>query len=160
MRSEPLWILPVVLSSAATAGLLNSPPPRLESGEPLQVVYRMGAIYFEPGRVDTVITCVNQGAAPAEVALEVFDPNDAPAGSPARKQVSAGGEVSFVTSAAVGQEGRVVVAELLPLAHGKARVSSNTTRLSCSGFWRARSADGTTKDSPLQLVKKVAAGSK
>jgi hypothetical protein len=64
--------------------------------------------------------------------------------------------VSFVTSARVTAEGRIVVPNLSTLDSGKARVSASTTRLSCTGYWRARSEDGTTKDSGLQLVKKVA----
>ncbi len=140
----------------AHAGLLTSPPPQLESAAPLRVIYRMGAIYYEPGRIDTVVTCVNQDTSVAQVAFEVFDPDDAPAGEVVHKKVLPGAEVSFVTSGIGPPEGRMVVPSLSILLSGKARVSASTTKLTCRGFWRARSADGTTKDSGLQLVKKVA----
>lgn len=143
------------LSGVAQAGLLDSPPPRLESAEPLSIVYRMGAIYFEPGKVDTAITCVNRGTGPALVALELFDPDDAPAGSLAWKSVASGSSVTFVTSAAAGADGGLVIPDLRSVAYGKARVSATTTRITCAGFWRSRNADGTTKDNGLQLVKRI-----
>ena len=156
----PKWFLLTGFAAFACgssrAGLLSSPPPRFESTEPLRVIYRMGAIYFEPGRIDTVVTCVNEDTSTAEVAFELFDPSDAPTGVIVHKKVLPGGEVSFVTSALVGAEGRLVVPSLSTLDSGKARVSASTTKLSCRGFWRARSADGTTKDNGLQLMKKVA----
>jgi hypothetical protein len=120
------------------------------------VIYRMGAIYYEPGRIDTVVTCVNEDSSSAEVAFELFDPSDVPTGAILHKKLIPGGDVSFVTSELVAAEGRLVVPALPTIDAGKARVSASTTRLRCSGFWRARSADGTTKDSGLQLVKKVA----
>src|SRR5258708_7100204 len=115
MRSSKLFLLAAFASGASHAGLLHSPPPRLESTAALRVIYRMGAIYFEPGRIDTVVTCVNDDTSSAEVAFELFDPSDAPTGVVVHKKVPAGAEVSFVTSDLVGGDNRVIVPSLPPL---------------------------------------------
>jgi len=139
----------------AAAGLLDSPPP-LFNGIPGQVIYRMGAIYYHPGEVDTVVTCTNLDDAPAIVALELFDLRDYPAGSAAHATVARGGTVTFVTSPGPSREQWRVVEGLAAIDHGKARVSATTTRLSCTGYHQRRAADGRVRDTPLELVKKVA----
>ena len=139
----------------AAAGLLDSPPP-LFNGIPGQVIYRMGAIYYHPGEVDTVVTCTNLDDAPAIVALELFDLRDYPVGSVPHATVARGGTVTFVTSSTASREQWRVVEGLAAIDHGKARVSATTTRLSCTGYHQRRAADGRVRDTPLELVKKVA----
>lgn len=159
-RRSALFGWALLLATPALSGLLDSPPPRIESMARLQVVYRMGAIYYEPGRVDSVIECRNESASAALVALEIFDMNDARVGALTSRTLPPGASVSFATSSGAGPASRAVIPDLPPLAYGKARVSATTQELGCSGSWRARSQDGTTKDSPLQLVKKVGFGPK
>jgi hypothetical protein len=143
-------------SASADAGLLDSPPPMLANGARGTVVYRMGAVHFEPGGwVDTTVTCTNLAATPADVALEVFDENDHVAGT-AAKSVAAGAAVTFATSSAVDASGAAVLAGLPPIDHGKARVSASTTQLTCVAVNRMRGADGAIKEAPLELIKKVA----
>jgi hypothetical protein len=143
-------------SVAAHAGLLDSEPPTLANGQRGTVVYRMGAVHFEPGGwVDTTVTCTNLAAAPADITLEVFDENDRLAGTTARS-VAAGSGLTFATSSAVAAAGAAVVPGLPPIDHGKARVSASTTQLTCVAVNRMRGADGAIKEAPLELMKKVA----
>ena len=141
----------------ATAGLLDSPPPILGNGEQGTVVYRMGAVHFEPGGwVDTTVTCTNLAAAPASLALEVFDENDRLAGDVAKVSVAAGAGLTFATSSAADVPGSTIVPGLPPIDHGKARVSASTTQLTCAAVNRMRGSDGAIKEAPLELIKKVA----
>jgi hypothetical protein len=143
------------IANTATAGLLDEPAPALGAGT-ATVVYRMGAVHFEPGGwVDTTVTCTNLGTAPAIVALEIFDERDAKAGSLAKATVAAGAAVTFATSADAVPNA-VAVAELPPIDHGKARVSASSTQLACTAVNRMRGADGAVKEAPLELIKKVA----
>jgi hypothetical protein len=145
------------LGGSATAGLLDSAAPALGNGEPAKVVYRMGAVHFEPGGwVDTTVTCTNLAPVAARMGLEVFDETDKPAGQLAVATVAAGASVTFATSADAAVAGAVVVPGLPPIDHGKARVSASTTQLSCSAINRMRAMDGTIKESALELMKKVA----
>jgi hypothetical protein len=141
----------------AAAGLLDAPPPTLDGGTPGTVVYRMGAVHYEPGGwVDTSVTCTNLSSAPAVIALEVFDENDRLAGELAKATASAGAKVSFATSESADVPGAVVVPRLPAVDHGKARISASTTQLACTAVNRVRGSDGTTKEAALELIKKVA----
>lgn len=143
-------------TASAYAGLLDSQAPTLANGQRGTVVYRMGAVHFEPGGwVDTTITCTNLAATPADLALEIFDENDRLAGDVAKASVGAGAGLTFATSSAAAT-GAAVVQGLPPIDHGKARVSASTTQLTCVAVNRMRGADGTIKEAPLELIKKVA----
>jgi hypothetical protein len=142
---------------AASAGLLDGQPPVLGNGERGTVVYRMGAVHFEPGGwVDTTVTCTNLAPTPAEMALEVFDENDRLAGQVAKASVGAGAGLSFASSSAADAPGATIIPGLPAIDHGKARVSASTTQLTCVAVNRMRGADGTFKEAPLELIKKVA----
>ena len=145
----------LLAATLATAGLLDSAPPAF-NGVAGQVIYRMGAIYYHPGEMDTMVTCANLDDAPVSVALELFDQQDRPAGALTYADVARGGTVTFVTSARPNREQWVVVSGLFGIDHGKARVSATSTRLSCTGYHNRRAADGSVRDTPLELVKKVA----
>jgi hypothetical protein len=151
-----VFAISLVLARGATAGLLDSPPPALAGGAPGTVVYRMGPIYFEPGKIDTVIRCTNLGDAPLAVAIEVFDARDQPAGSASSATVSPGAEIAFGTTADASRPGLVLIGEIAPMAHGKARVSASAKTLSCIGHQVMRKDDGTAREMSLELVKKVA----
>jgi len=141
---------------SAAAGLLDSPPPALGNGTTGTIVYRMGAVHYEPGGwVDTTITCTNLAATPSVIALEVFDENDRRVGDVAQATVEPNAAVTFATSAAAAPNG-VAIAGLPAIDHGKARVSGSTTKLSCTAVNHMRANDGTMKEAPLELVKKVA----
>jgi hypothetical protein len=140
----------------AAAGLLDGHAPELGGGVAAIIVYRMGAVHFEPGGwVDTTVTCTNLAAAPATVGLEVFDERDQQAGQLAKATVAAGAAVTFATSADAAP-GAVAVAGLPPIDHGKARISASTTLLACTALNRMRGSDGIVKEAPLELMKKVA----
>ncbi len=146
----------ILIPTVATAGLLDAPPPTLD-GTPATVVYRMGAVHYEPGGwVDTSITCTNLSPAAATIALEIFDENDRLAGELARTTAAAGAKVSFATSDGADVPGAVVVPRLPAVDHGKARISASTTQLACTAVNRMRGSDGTTKEAALELIKKVA----
>jgi hypothetical protein len=149
-----LAVFSLLLGQHADAGLLNSPPPTFY-GVPGQVIYRMGAIYYHPGQVNTVVTCTNLDDARAGVAIELFDQADNPTGTLAYADLAVGGIVTFVTSADWAEQSWVVVQHLTPLDSGKARVSATTTRLSCTGYHRIQAADGSMQNTPLELIKKV-----
>jgi hypothetical protein len=143
-------------AGTAIAGLLDSPPPDLGAGAGT-VVYRMGPIHYEPGGwVDSTVTCNNLAPSAARIALEVFDDNDRVAGRLADATVEAGAAVTFATSSDADAPGAIVVANLPPIDHGKARVSASTNLLSCTGTNRMRASDGSVKEAALELVKKVA----
>ena len=150
-----LAIAGLVASSAASGGLLDSPAPTFGAVAG-RVVFRMGPIHFQPDRTDTVITCTNVGDAAAQLAVEVFDERDRAVGRRADATLPASASVSFVTSADASRDHWVVMEGLAPLDHGKARVSATTTKLACSAHHHLRNEDGTTLDSALELVKKVA----
>ncbi len=141
---------------SGSAGLLDGQAPRLDGSGPATIVYRMGAVHFEPGGwVDTTVTCTNLASAPATIGLEIFDERDQLAGRLATATVAAGGAVTFATSSDAAP-GAVAVAGLPPIDHGKARVSASTTQLACTALNRMRGSDGAVKEAPLELVKKVA----
>ncbi len=150
-------VMAVTLTTGpVAAGLLDAPPPTLDGGATATVVYRMGAVHYEPGGwVDTSVTCTNLSSAPAVIALEIFDENDRLAGELAKTTVSVGGKVSFATSESADVPGAVVVPRLPAVDHGKARVSASTTQLACTAVNRVRGSDGTTKEAALELIKKV-----
>jgi hypothetical protein len=139
------------------AGLLDSPPPTFD-GIPGQVTYRMGAIYYEPTKVDTMVKCTNMGEEQAMIALELFDQADNPAGTVAYADLAVGDTITFATSANWAKGDWVVVQQLMPLDSGKARVSATTTRLSCTGYHLYQASDGSIQNRPLRLIKKVSPG--
>ncbi len=159
MRMRSRWVLPalasVCVAGSAVAGLLDGQAPSLGVGLSATIVFRMGAVHYEPGWVDTTVTCTNLGSAPATIGLEVFDDNDTKAGQLAKAEVAAGASVTFGTSAGAAP-GAVAVVGLPPIDHGKARVSASTTQLACTGLNHMRGNDGVMKEAPLELVKKVA----
>lgn len=157
VRIRRLALLAGILSSSiAMAGLLDAPPPTLD-GTPATVVYRMGAVHYEPGGwVDTSITCTNLSSGSATIALEIFDENDQLAGGLTQATAAAGAKVSFATSDGADVPGAVVVAGLPAVDHGKARISASTKQLTCTAVNRMRGSDGTTKEAALELIKKVA----
>lgn len=154
------WMMPALVAwlcaSHATAGLLDDEAPALGGDGPATVVYRMGAIHYEPGGwVDTTVTCANLASGAATVAVEVFDERDRKIGALAKAAVAAGASVTFATSA-VAAPNAVTIDGLPVIDHGKARVSATTTQLACTGMHHLRGDDGTKKEAPLELVKKVA----
>ena len=146
------------VAGSARAGLLDSPAPTPQSGGSLRVVYRMGPVYYDPGWVDTIVMCTNLSAAPVETVLEIFDEQDAPVGGATRAVMPANGAVAFATSTTAGADGAVIVSNLPAITHGKLRVSATTSNITCNGHGRYRGDDGSVKESPLSLVKKVAFG--
>ncbi len=161
MRLRPEWVVLAVVMEAilaghpADAGLLDSPPPALDGGTTGTVVYRMGAVHYEPGWVDTTVTCTNLAAAPAVIALEVFDENDRQVGALAKATVQPNDAVTFATSTTPNASA-LVIGGLPAIDHGKARVIASTPKLNCSAVNHMRADDGSTKEAPLELVKKVA----
>ena len=146
----------VSTAGLATAGLLDGQAPALGDGVASTIVYRLGAVHFEPGGwVDTTVTCTNLSTAPATIGLEIFDESDQKAGALAKATITAGGAVTFATSADAAP-GAVAVAGLPPIDHGKARVSASTKQLTCTAVNRMRGSDGAVKEAPVELVKKVA----
>lgn len=146
----------LLVGGSASAGLLSSPPPALDDGSPATVIYRMGAVHYEPGGwVDTTVTCTNLAAEPATLILEVFDESDRLAGQPARVTAAAGASVTFATSVEAAPNA-VTIPGLPALDHGKARLSASTKQLACTALNRMRSAEGTVKEASLELLKKVA----
>jgi hypothetical protein len=148
-------LLAGVLAGQARGGLLDSPPPALDGGNS-RVAYRMGPIQYDPGWADTVITCTNISDAPTRVAVEIFDHGDVRVGQAVSGVVAAGGEVSFVTSTDAGVASANVLQGLSAIDDAKARVSATTSKLSCAGRHRVVAADGTAKEMPVELVKKIA----
>jgi hypothetical protein len=146
----------LLLARGATAGMLNDPPPVFDGGTPGRVVYRMGPIYFEAGRADTVILCTNVCSWPLIVGIEIFDASDQVVASGDRSGVAPGAQVVFDTSADPTRSGEVVVSPRASVAHGKARVSATATTLSCVGHQVMLQDDGTPREIQLELVKKVA----
>lgn len=147
----------LLIAPCVHAGLLDSAAPVLQSGAQARIVYRMGAVHFEPGGwVDTTVSCTNLATAPATIGIEVFDENDHVAGQLAKATVAAGAAVTFATSSDAGRPDAVTILGLPPIDHGKARVSASSTELACTALNRMRGTDGTIKESPLELIKKVA----
>lgn len=147
----------LLIAGTAHGGLLTSEPPLIGPSLRGTIVYRMGPIHYEPGGwVDTTVTCTNLAGEAAKVALEVFDERDERTGGLAQAEVAPNASVTFGTSADAGPASIVVVRDLPPVDHGKARVSASTTQLSCTALNRMRADDGTVKESALELVKKVA----
>ncbi len=144
-----------LLARAAGAGLLDSPPPSFD-GAAGRVVYRMGPVYFEAGKADTIVTCTNVGDGPVSLAVEIFDAEDRLVASATQKGVAPGVAASFGTSAVAGRFELVVADPRGPVAHGKARVSATASTLSCVATELVRRDDGAVSELPLELVKKVA----
>jgi hypothetical protein len=142
------------LAHAAAAGLLDSPPPSFD-GAAGRVIYRMGPVYFEAGKADTIVTCTNVGDKPMSLALEIFDAEDRLVASATQSGVAPGVAASFGTSAVAGRFELVVADPRGPVSHGKARVSATAATLSCVASEIVRRDDGTASELPLELVKKV-----
>jgi len=152
-----LAALGLLLGGRAQAGLLDSPPLSI-AGEAGKVVYRMGPIYYEPGHVDTIVSCSNFADGPTAMALEIFDENDVLRATAYSAQISAGESVTFATSSGPDIAGAVVPAGMPTVEHGKARVSATTARIACAAKTQVVGSDGNVKERPLELVKKVALG--
>jgi hypothetical protein len=152
-----LAALGLLLGGRAHAGLLDSPPLSI-GGESGKVVYRMGPVYYEPGHVDTVVSCTNFADGPTAMVLEVFDENDVLRATAYSAQVAANVSVTFATSSRPDIDGAVIPAGMPTVNHGKARVSATTARISCAAKTVVVSSDGDVKERPLELVKKVALG--
>ena len=157
-RSATLLVaLGLLLGGRAHAGLLDSPPLSI-GGEPGKVVYRMGPVYYDPGHVDTVVSCDNIADGPTAMVLEIFDENDVLRATAYSAQVPAGDSVTFATSSGPDIDGAVIPPGIPALDHGKARVSATTARLACAAKTQVVGSDGGVKERPLELVKKVAFG--
>lgn len=156
--TRPTWLaLALALALAAVhARALDGPPAGVSvAGD---VVYRIAPVYYDPGRVDTVIACRNLAGQTVSAAVEVFDDDDRPRGGVVRSTIAPGADVLFVTSADTGLERTIPIPGLTALPSGKARVSATSTELSCAATHRIRSADGALKEMPVELVKKVVSG--
>ena len=152
-----LAMLGLLLGGRAHAGLLDSPPPTI-GGQPGKIVYRMGPVYYDPGWVDTVVSCTNVSDAPTGIVLEVFDENDVLRATASSAQVPGGASATYTPPRAPEIAGAIVLAGLAAIDHGKARVSATTARLSCTARTRMLGADGNVRERPLELLKKVALG--
>jgi hypothetical protein len=146
------------LGLPALAGILDTPPPALGPAGTSIVVYRMGPVHYDPGHVETVIRCSNLSAATIGVAVEYFDEEDALHG--AWRTETLGPRRSLIVS--TGPTANAPEAEypagLLPMEHGKARVSATSAQIACSAehvMLDARTG-APTKITVLELVKKVA----
>jgi hypothetical protein len=148
--------LALVLPGLAQSGLLDAPPPSFPGGAPAIVVYRMGPVHYKPGHVDTVVKCESIDDTRMQLAVEIFDESDTRVGEVARAVLAPGESISFVTAADAASQGRVVLQGLPPVDHGKARVSATTAKLSCTAYNRIVGGDGSTTESVLELIKKVA----
>jgi hypothetical protein len=159
LRSQAamLALSSLVVGSTAGAGLLDGAAPDF-GGVPGKVVYRMGPVHYDPGWVDTMVTCTNLTSGPTKLALEIFDDQDNLIGGVTRADVAASGNVTFATSSGPEIASAVIVPNLSPIDHGKARVSAPTAQLSCTAMHHFRADDGTIKEAPLELIKKVAFG--
>jgi hypothetical protein len=144
----------LALAAPAAAGLLDSPAPGTRAGGN-RVVYRLGPVYYEPGAIDTIVTCTSIAERAMPVTLEIFGEGDTRIGI-ARADLAPGATRRFVTSAAAGIPEAVAVSALPPLTHGKARVSAATGGLSCTAAHRIHRGDGTAQELALELIKKVA----
>ena len=148
--------LALVLPGLAQSGMLDGLPPSFPDGAPAIVVYRMGPVHYKPGHVDTVVKCESIDDAQMQVAIEIFDDSDVRVGEVARAVLAPGESVNFVTAADAASQRRVVLQGLPPLDHGKARVSATTAKLNCTAYNRIIGGDGSTTQSVLELIKKVA----
>jgi hypothetical protein len=145
-----------VLATAPGAGVLDSPPPEFAGHGRGTVVFRMGPVHYDPGAVDTVVTCTSLSERSLPLAFEVFDEHGTRSGAVTRADLAPGASVSFVTSIAAEVVGGVTVSDLAPIEHGKARVSAPSGAITCVGVHRIVAADGPTAEIPLELVKRVA----
>ena len=89
----------------------------------------MGSVHYDPGHVDTVVTCTNVSDRTVPVAIEVFDQDDQRSGIVIRDAVPARGTVVFATSQTVEFPGANVFPNLGAIDHGKARVSATNCRV-------------------------------
>lgn len=155
IRLSLLTAFALFVCRSAGAGLLDSPAPSF-NGTAGEVVYRFGPAHYEPGQVDTVVKCTNQADKPAPIDLQIYDDQDTLAGEATAPNVGPNTSVAFVTSSNAGVPDAVVVPGLAPIDHGKARISSTTAQLSCTALHRVIAGDGTAKELPVELLKKVA----
>lgn len=148
----------VVLGSVAgraAAGVRDDPAPAMEDG-PGKVVYRLGAIAYDPSHVDFSVTCTNVGARALHVVLEVYDDDDRRAGAPSAMRLAARAMGTFASSASAVAGGDVVVARVPAIDHGRARVSANRGSVVCTAVSWVRGDDGETREVPVALLKRVA----
>jgi hypothetical protein len=161
LRSElTRWLLAIVLVGALVGdgltGVRDDQPPDTGDGGPGRVVYRMGAIYFEPGHADFTVACTNIGPKPLHVVLEIYDEHDRRTGTPAKTEIAPGATRTFASSPTVASVGDVVIAELPPIDHGKARVSAKRGEIVCTATARLHGDDGETREVPFALMKRIA----
>jgi hypothetical protein len=152
-----LAALGLLLGGRAQAGLLDSPPLSI-GGEPGKVVYRMGPVYYDPGHVDTVVSCSNFADAPTAMVLEIFDENDVLRATAYSAQIAGSQSVTFATSSGPNIDGAAIPPGMPSVEHGKARVSATTAKIACAAKTVVVGSDGGVKERPLELVKKVALG--
>jgi hypothetical protein len=148
----------LLVGAPAHAGFLDDPPAPLPGGAAGRVVYRMGPVLADSGRVDTVIRCRNAADVAATIAVEVYEDGGPRVAVVSRTDVAPGSEATFATSSDAGGEGAVVIPRATFHLQGKARVTASTARLSCAGEHVIRSPDAAAglQTAPLGLIKKVA----
>jgi hypothetical protein len=154
------WLLALVFVGALVgdglSGVRDDDAPDTGDGKGSKVVYRMGAIYFEPGHADFTVSCTNLGPRALNVVLEVYDEDDRRTGDAAKAKVEPGATGTFASSRAVAGAGDVVVDKLPPIDHGKARISAKRGDIVCTAAARLHGDDGETRELPFALVKRVA----
>jgi hypothetical protein len=153
-----LWVALFVMATASVsaAGIRDDAPPDTGDDMPGKVVYRMGAVHFDPGYSDFTIACTNVSVKALHMVLEVYDEDDRRAGRAARLRLEPGATGTFASSAAVARAGDVIVAELPPIDHGKARISAKNGRIVCTALSRLHGAGGEIRELPFTLLKRLA----
>lgn len=157
LRSESTrWLLALVfvgtLAGDGLTGVRDDAPPDTGDGKPGKVVYRMGAIYFDPGHADFTVACTNIGPQASNVVLEVYDEDDRRVAD-ARVKIEPRATRTFASSASASE---VAIERLPPIEHGRARVSAKRGDIVCTALARLHGDDGETREVPLALVKRVA----
>ena len=154
------WLMALVFVAAfagdGLSGMRDDPAPETGDGKASEVVYRMGALAFDPGHADFVVTCTNLGARPLNVVLEVYDEDDRRTGDATKMKLGPQATGTFASSAAAARAGDVVIAKLPPIDHGRARVSAKRGDITCTAVSRLRGDGGETREVPFALVKRVA----
>ena len=161
MKSESArWLLALVfvgaLAGDGLAGVRDDPAPDTGDGKASKVVYRMGALAFDPGHADFAVTCTNLGPKAVNVVLEVYGDDDRRTGNAARMKLDPHASGTFASSDLAARAGDVVIANLPAIDHGRARVSAQRGDIACTAVSRLRGDDGETREVPFALVKRVA----
>lgn len=132
-------VVALSFSKAATAGLVNSPPPVLDPGASARVIYLLPGV-TKNNNLETVVVCTNlEKSRTVKLAVEVFDADGSGplniVDSGDVQTLPVGGTVTIATGATAAFSEDDIVTGLPPnIRQGSGRIVSTSKKIACAAY--------------------------